>query len=114
MSKRLKIYDRDEWRCCSCGITDNHTLQHRVNKGMGGDKTKDKVKDNPSNLVTMCNQCNTALEFDVDFRRTGISMGWKVLQGRDPSQIPCWFSWAMEWRLLDNNFGYLVVDKGEF
>lgn len=54
-AKRLRIYQRDKYRCSFCGkkITDvsKLTLDHIVPKSRGGSST-------PDNLVTACKPCN--------------------------------------------------------
>ena len=48
---RMVVYARDNWRCVSCGATEDLTLDHIVPKSKGGPHT-------PENLQTMCRPCN--------------------------------------------------------
>lgn len=48
---RLAIYERDGWRCVSCGSGDDLTLDHIHPWILGG-------SDEPANLQTMCRPCN--------------------------------------------------------
>jgi hypothetical protein len=104
---RLLIYERDSDRCCSCGSGNMKTLNHRVNRQMGGSKHR----DNLANLITMCNGCNGALESDATFRESGILMGWKLQTWDDPLRTAAYFQWAREWRLLDDGGSYEVVEQ---
>ena len=81
---RALIYERDNHRCCHCGETEAIGLQHRISKGMGGSR----LLDVPSNLLTMCNVSNAALESDPDFAELGRLNGWKLSRWQDPLTTP--------------------------
>jgi 5-methylcytosine-specific restriction enzyme A len=57
--KRRRIYERDDYRCVSCGLDGRSdpakllTIDHRIPVSKGG-------TDADSNLQTMCGPCNTA------------------------------------------------------
>lgn len=72
------------------------TLQHRANRGMGGDDTLDVVE----NLMCLCWGCNVRLEQDASWASLGRTWGWKLTTGEDPAAVAVWFAWAHEWRLL--------------
>lgn len=114
---REKIFERDAWMCCSCHSTHQLTIQHRINRGMGGDQTGrpglKPMKDMPSNLLTMCIFCNTALESDPQFRQLGIEHGWKLHQWDDPHRSPVFFPWFGEQRLLDDEYTFQVLSKSQ-
>ena len=100
---RQMIYDRDGNRCVACGDSNNLTLQHRVNRGMGGSK----LYDTPAHLVTMCLTCNLGLESNYSQAEQGRFNGWKISRNAkpepDPEQIPVKI--GSGWFLLDNNGG---------
>ena len=50
-SKRLKVFERDEWRCRFCGAQNDLVIDHifPVSKGGGGQI---------ENLQTLCTNCN--------------------------------------------------------
>lgn len=112
---REKVFERDGWMCCSCGSHHQLTIQHRINRGMGGDQTGrpglKPVKDMPSNLLTMCIFCNTGLESDPQFRQLGIEYGWKLHQFDNPHRVAANFPWFGQLRLLDDNYGFEIVQS---
>lgn len=85
---RRQVYERDGFMCVSCGRTDTLTLQHRVNRGMGGSKTRDGVQ----NLVTMCAIENQRLEANPDFAAVGVENGWKLRSWENPLNVPVFFA----------------------
>lgn len=108
---------RDGFRCAACGLDNHLTLQHRSNRQMGGDKTARKglrgVKDRFSNLLTMCMTCNTRLESDRDFMQKGIDNGWKLKQYMEPRNVPVCIAWLGEYRLLEDDMTFIVVESLE-
>jgi hypothetical protein len=104
--KRFKKFiDRDEGICCHCG-TDDDTLvpQHRLNRGAGGSKERDK----PSNIILICSLANGQLESNSTFAQMGRDFGWKLRNGQDPTKTPVWLSDG--WYLLDDDFGRTRVN----
>jgi len=97
---RQMIYDRDGNCCVACGSFDNLTLQHRINRGMGGSK----LYDSPAHLVTMCLACNLGLESDYGQAERGRFNGWKISRNTkpiaNPESIPVKI--GNEWFYLDN------------
>lgn len=85
---RQLVYDRDGRMCVSCGRDDMLTLQHRINRGMGGSNTRDGYE----NLVTMCSLENQRLEMIPDFAAIGIDNGWKLRSWEDPLKVPVFFA----------------------
>jgi hypothetical protein len=131
---RILIYGRDSERCCACGRFDSKTINHRVNRQSGGSDNR----DNMGNLATMCNGCNNALESSsffrqvavsagwlrlidddsemvkhggLSFKMAGIALGWKLQTWEDPLRTAVYFRWAREWRLLDDQGTYEVVEQ---
>lgn len=100
---RATVKERDGFRCAaegpSCTRFTELTMQHRANRGMGGSK----LRDGFSNLITLCNRCNTLLEQDAAFAELGRQRGWKLASWEDSERVSVWFSWAGEWRLLDED-----------
>jgi HNH endonuclease len=48
---RLRIFDRDGWRCVSCGSSEDLTIDHIRPRARGGTNEE-------SNLQTLCRPCN--------------------------------------------------------
>lgn len=105
-----EMYDRDSGQCMACGTTRGLTTQHRLNRKMGGRQGDAKVaSEAPSNRMTLCFGCNTALERDERFARTARRMGWKLEEHEDPARVAVFHAGFREWRLLDDDGSYTVV-----
>lgn len=50
---RKRVYERDGWRCVSCGSPDNLTLDHIIPWSQNG-------PDKAGNLQTLCGSCNSS------------------------------------------------------
>jgi 5-methylcytosine-specific restriction protein A len=89
-------------RCEHCGkpITGEHSIHHRLPRGMGG--SKNPALNQPSNLVLLCGSattpggCHTHIE---KFRRVAIATGWIVPRTADPARAPIKFPTG-HWYLL--------------
>lgn len=84
---RETVYRRDWSRCvaaesgtCQGGLT----LQHRVNRGMGGSSG---VGDGPQWFVTMCAYHNGLLESSADAAARGRWAGWSLPHLRAPEVL---------------------------
>lgn len=104
------VYERDFYRCAVCS-SDSLSIQHRTNRGMGGDPKG--YKNVLSNLMALCGLCNGALEADDSFRASGIRNGWKTFEWDDTERVAVHYIWAREWRLLSNDGTYRIVDVSE-
>ncbi|MDQ3107577.1 MAG: hypothetical protein M3Q68_07200, partial [Actinomycetota bacterium] len=100
---RALVYERDGHRCVCCGATENLTIGHRRNRGMGG--SKDPATNRLSALITECWSCNSASEADPAMQERALGKGWKVRQGTDPRLVRCWVIGAGPVFLLDSG-GY--------
>lgn len=107
---RGTVFERDSHKCAACGFN-ALTIQHRTNRGMGGDPKG--YRNILSNLMALCAPCNGALEADGSFRATGIRNGWKTFDWDDTERVAVYYMWAREWRLLNNDGTYRVVDDSE-
>ncbi len=85
---RTLVYERDGHRCVCCGTTENLTIGHRRNRGMGG--SKDPATGRCSALITQCWSCNMLSESDPAMQQRAIEKGWKVAQHSDPRLVRCW------------------------
>ncbi|MEX3609735.1 HNH endonuclease signature motif containing protein [Rothia sp. LK2588] len=81
---RNAVYTRDHNQCVACGSTTGLTLQHRINRGMGGSK----YLDTPDNLITLCHHENTALESNALFALDGRAKGFKLYSYMTPADCP--------------------------
>jgi hypothetical protein len=92
--------------CLHCGEVEAVAPNHRVNRGMGGSKTRDV----PSNIVVLCSLLNGQIEADARWARVAKSYGWKLESWQSPVSEPVYNSLTGEWRLLDDDWGYKVVE----
>jgi len=104
---RKRLWERDGGLCWHCGTADGLSVQHRSNRGMGGDPKG--LKDRPSNLILLCWESNTQLESVALFARTGTVQGWKISQHADSTKMPVWNQAKQSWILLDDEWGFIVV-----
>ena len=95
-----KLLERDGGRCYHCGATgDNLVPQHRLNRGMGGSKERERL----SNIITLCSIVNGLLESDADVARLGREKGWKLSVYEDPLKVPVYETWSgKSWLLKDD------------
>ena len=100
--KRRLVYERDGFRCAAegphCQRFTNLTIQHRINRGMGGSKRRDSL----SNLLTLCAACNGLLESDAEFAERGRDQGWKLYSWEIPTMVPLFVTWSRQWLLLND------------
>ena len=111
-SERIKmiIWNRDGGICWHCG-TDRTTIHHRSNRGSGGDRTKEKVKDRPSNLLTICPEYNFLMESDINAIRNAREKGWKLRMGELPPFTPVYRYDGSWWWLTDHGTMFRVTDN---
>lgn len=86
--QRQIVYDRDGRMCANCGNDQTLTIQHRINRGMGGSKTRDGFE----NLLTLCALCNQRLEMVAEVAERGIDLGQKLRSWDDPLKVPVFFA----------------------
>ena len=106
------IWNRDLGVCWHCG-SEQTTLHHRLNRKMGGDRTKSKVADRPSNLLTICPEYNFLMESDLNVVREARERGWKLRMGQNPSLTPVYRFDGTWWTLTDLGGIFRVDEKGE-
>ena len=83
---RRLVYQRDDYRCVSCGTTEGLTIQHRINRGMGGSRSG--ALDRVENLLVLCGIENQRLESDHGFAREGLYRGYKLRSWENPLEVP--------------------------
>ena len=103
------ILARDGGLCWHCG-SDQTTIHHRLNKKMGGDKTKAKVADRPSNLLTICPEFNGLMESNLDALRLAKDKGWKLRMGELSTHTPVWRFDGTWWILTDTGKKFQMED----
>jgi len=106
--KRL-IFKRDSGVCWHCGSTET-TIHHRRNRGSGGDKTRSKVADRPSNLLTICPQFNSLMESDVNAYKLALEKGWKLRMGQLSTHTPVYNFDGTWWYLTDHGTAFQITD----
>lgn len=102
MASSMGILTRDGNRCLHCGTSDRLSIQHRVNRGMGG--SKDPRIHAPSNLLTICWAFNVQMESQPDMAELGRKYGWKLTRDQDPLTVPVWDAQAQLWYRLDDEY----------
>lgn len=95
-----KYLDRDDG-CVHCGDTVAVSPHHRLNRGMGGSKSRDV----PSNIIVICSWLNSAMESDPAVAIMAKRLGWKLQAGDDPKEEPV-YHYSQQWRVLDDSFGF--------
>ncbi|MFJ7004211.1 HNH endonuclease [Streptomyces albidoflavus] len=76
------VYERDGGRCVRCGTTEELTIHHRVNRGMGG--AREPWINQAHNLLLACTICNSWFE---DNPRDAYAAGWKVRRPHLPGEV---------------------------
>lgn len=92
------ILDRDDRTCTSCGATPPRariTVHHRVNRGMGGDRTVSTVVHG----LAMCWPCNGLMEASPGRAEQAREAGWKLDRSQDPAQVPVLYPDGRRWLL---------------
>jgi hypothetical protein len=102
--KQFSKYLQRDKGCVHCGETETVSPHHRLNRGMGGSKERDK----PANIIVLCSWLNNALESDAKIASEAREYGWKLRAGQDPLTTPYYYYPAGEWRINDNQFGFEV------
>lgn len=105
-----KYLKRDFYRCYHCGISDNTLVpQHRLGRGMGGSK----VRDVPSNIITLCSDQNGRIESNAIAASRARRLGWKLESWQDPTLTPVFDMNTGEWFILGDDFTRRVYDLNE-
>ena len=92
-----KYLTRDGGRCYHCGKAgDDLVPQHRAGRGMGGSKLRNQA----SNIITLCSMANGLLEADADLARLGRERGWKISGYEKPEDVAVYETWSGLWWLL--------------
>jgi 1-aminocyclopropane-1-carboxylate deaminase/D-cysteine desulfhydrase-like pyridoxal-dependent ACC family enzyme len=89
-----------------CGATEALSPNHRINRGMGGSK----LRDQPSNFVTLCSLYNGAIESNHTAAAEAKRYGWKLESWQDPDQEPVYDRMSGAWFLLNDDFSRIVVE----
>lgn len=100
------VFQRDGDRCAHCGTSFGLTIQHRINRQMGGSKTR----DTPAHLLTLCHASNVRLEADSAFADLGRAMGWKLRSWQDPTEVPVRYFDGSTYTLTDRFTRQLVQE----
>lgn len=98
--KQFARYVFRDGGCVHCGATDAIVPHHRANRGMGGSK----LRDVPSNIITMCHDMNNRMESDSKAAELAREMGWKLSTSADPASRQFWHAARGEWLLIDDDF----------
>ena len=108
-AKRFRRYLDRDGGCVHCGELEAVAPHHRLNRGMGGSKTR----DTPSNIIVLCSVLNGLLESDAFWARKARDWGWKLGSGQDPTREPIWHEVEGVWYWLDDEFKRSLISKGD-
>lgn len=92
-----KYLDRD-FGCVHCGDVETAVPHHRLNRGMGGSKSRNR----PSNILSLCAVINGLLEADPKWARLARDYGWKLREGEHPDAVAVWYPTLGQWCFLDD------------
>lgn len=108
MNQRMfnRYLSRDKG-CLHCGDTETAIPHHRLNRGMGGSKERDR----PANILVLCSYYNGLIESDASAAERAREMGWKLRNGQYPTVTPCWVPRLASWVLLDDDYGMELFDS---
>jgi hypothetical protein len=107
-AKQFQRYLARDGGCIHCGESEAVAPHHRVNRGMGGSKSRDV----PSNVIVMCSAMNTAMESDAGTAEQAREFGWKLRSFEDPLKVAVWHQVRSVWLLFDDAYGW-VESEGD-
>jgi hypothetical protein len=90
-----KLRDRDQW-CWHCGTEATLVPHHRANRGHGGSKALDTLR----NVILVCAQFNSEMESDAAVASWARDLGLKLSRYASPTAA-VFDNWAKKWYLLD-------------
>jgi hypothetical protein len=73
---------------------------------MGGSK----LRNHPANYVLLCSILNGQIESDARWATAARNYGWKLDSWQTPVNEPVYNSITGEWRLLDDDWSYQIVE----
>jgi hypothetical protein len=97
---------RDRY-CLHCGDDQTLVPNHRANRGMGGSR----VRDVPSNIITLCASMNSLIESDDRSASLARLHGWKLNSWDNPLLSPVYDTMTGLWYLLDDSYDRVVIDR---
>lgn len=106
---RERILKRDNHQCWHCAEVEAISLQHRINRGMGGSK----LLDSTDNLIVLCSSMNTLIESDANAASTAKDYGWK-LSSWDTLESPVFNANELQWYQLDKMGNKTPVDAPNY
>lgn len=99
--KQFQRYLKRDDGCVHCGELEAVAPHHRLNRGMGGSKSRDV----PSNIIVICSWLNSAMESQAEIAELARQQGWKIRSGDVPRETPVWH-YSGSWRLYKDDFTY--------
>lgn len=101
-----KYLQRDNGVCWHCGRDGDFLIpQHRMNRGMGGSKSRDKS----SNIIVLCSEFNQRIESDARLAGWAKYWGYKLESWQKATEVPVFDFATKEWYKLDDAYGRVVV-----
>jgi hypothetical protein len=70
--------------------------------------SKNRLAEQPSNIIGLCSEANFRLEADFAFAELGRKLGWKLRNHEIPSQVPVFGHGG--WWLLNDDFTKDLVE----
>ena len=107
-AKTWASYLRRDGGCAHCGAVDVAVPNHRINRGMGGSKLRNK----PSNIVALCSEMNGLIESDAQQAARAKAYGWKLESWQQPEFEPVYYPLEGRWYYLDDFYERAIcLDK---
>ena len=103
-----KLRKRDD-HCWDCGATENLTIHHRANRGMGGSK----IADNLQNVILVCAEYNGLMESDPATANRARDLGHKLSKFLSSSE-PCFDNDWKKWYYLDTKGNKVETDPPSY
>lgn len=95
---RAQTYERDRYRCVSCGAIEPLEYQHRAAEGMGGRAARPLLTEG----ITSCAFCNAGYEGNL--QALALASGWKVrrfvVEQGIAGLVPVLYAWEGQWCTL--------------
>jgi hypothetical protein len=99
--KQFALFLARDQRCYHCGSDTDLIPQHRINRGMGGSKARNK----PSNIISFCALFNGLIESDPRAADMARRWGWKLNSWDSTTETAVFDASSGKWFVLDDSYG---------
>jgi hypothetical protein len=107
---RTLTFERDGFRCVSCGAWSELEWHHREASGMGGHGRK-QPELTPADGLIACHSCNA--RYEADLQTLALARGWKLRRNRcvQSFQVPFFNRNTNTWKLPDTKGGATEIES---